>query len=267
MQTVQTSSKNILSTLSKILEIQELDMKMIHLMKLKNERQKEIRNVIKIKEDLEGKVKEKEKDVAEVKLSIRFGEEELKETKERLQQLEERQSTIKKVDEFNALNQEMNQIEKQRIAKEHQLSELYDKLSAEEDLLKSFKESLESTIESGKVLEKEINERIAQVNAEGRKLKTERDQLVNEADPEVFAIYSKLLQNKRDRVVVPIVDRTCDGCHIQLTAQDENLVRKAERLVFCEHCSRVLYWQHSEDLEGVSAVKTRRRRAKNSTSS
>ncbi len=36
-----------------------------------------------------------------------------------------------------------------------------------------------------------------------------------------------------------------------LTAQDENLVRKGERLVFCEHCSRIHYWQESEALEGT----------------
>jgi len=261
MQTSPSSSKSILSTLSKILEIQELDMKMIHLMKLKNDRQKEIRNVIRIKNDLESKVKEKEKDVAEGKFAIKFGEEELKGVKEKIHQLEERQSSIKKVEEFNALNQEMNQVDKQRIAKELQLSELYDKLAVEEELLKTFKESLDSTVQSGQVLEKEIHERIEQVNSEGRKLKAERDLLVAEADPEVFAIYSKLLQNKKDRVVVPIIDRTCDGCHIQLTAQDENLVRKAERVVFCEHCSRVLYWQQTEDLDG-SATKTRRRRTK-----
>jgi hypothetical protein len=46
-----------------------------------------------------------------------------------------------------------------------------------------------------------------------------------------------------------------------LTAQDENLVRKGERLVFCEHCSRIHYWQESEALEGTAvATKQRRRR-------
>lgn len=47
-----------------------------------------------------------------------------------------------------------------------------------------------------------------------------------------------------------------------LTAQDENLVRKGERLVFCEHCSRIHYWQESQALEGTAAApKQRRRRA------
>ena len=77
--------------------------------------------------------------------------------------------------------------------------------------------------------------------------------LVAQADPEVFRIYERLLRNKKDRVVVPIENRCCSGCHIMLTAQHENLVRKGESLVFCEHCSRIHYWQESQALEGTSS--------------
>ncbi|MCB1149304.1 MAG: hypothetical protein KDK48_03995, partial [Chlamydiia bacterium] len=83
--------------------------------------------------------------------------------------------------------------------------------------------------------------------------------LVSEADPEVFAIYERLMRNKKNRVVVPIENRCCSGCHITLTAQDENLVRKGERLIFCEHCSRIHYWPESEVLEEEAAPKRRRR--------
>ncbi|KKL17766.1 hypothetical protein LCGC14_2482250 [marine sediment metagenome] len=57
-------------------------------------------------------------------------------------------------------------------------------------------------------------------------------------------------------------NRTCSGCHIALTAQHENSVRKGERLIFCEHCSRILFWQESEDLEGLAVATKRRRRRK-----
>ena len=67
-------------------------------------------------------------------------------------------------------------------------------------------------------------------------------------------IYERLLRNKKDRVIVPIENRTCSGCHIVLTAQHENIVRKGENLVFCEHCSRIHYWQESEALEGTAAT-------------
>ena len=104
-------------------------------------------------------------------------------------------------------------------------------------------------------------EGILRINEEGRVLKAERDALVEQANPDTFSIYERLLRNKKDRVVVPIENRCCSGCHLMLTAQDENFVRKGERLVFCEHCSRIHYWPESEALEGTGvAVKQRRRR-------
>ncbi|EPP37555.1 putative zinc ribbon domain protein, partial [Chlamydia psittaci 84-8471/1] len=54
----------------------------------------------------------------------------------------------------------------------------------------------------------------------------------------------------------------CSGCHIVLTPQHENLVRKKDRLIFCEHCSRILYWREADALANdSSAAKRRRRRA------
>ena len=104
-------------------------------------------------------------------------------------------------------------------------------------------------------------ESITRINDEGRGLKEQRDGLVLNADSEIFDVYERLLKNKKDRVVVPIESRCCSGCHIMLTAQDENLVRKGERLTYCEHCSRIIYWPEHESLEGTAvAPKPRRRR-------
>lgn len=253
----------MLKALKTILEIQELDMQMIQLMRLKNERMKDLAKINGVKNDLSHKASAKEQEILETKKNCRLLEGEINEVVAKLKKLEAQQSSIKKVDEFNALSQEMSQTDRERAAKEQRLSDALDKLAAEEDSLKHINESLESTIENSKVLEQEIHESIRRINEEGRVLKAQRDDLVKLADPEVFRIYERLLRNKKDRVVVPIENRCCSGCHIMLTAQDENMVRKGERLVFCEHCSRIHYWQESPTLEGTPvAAKTRRRRAK-----
>jgi uncharacterized protein len=244
-----------------ILDIQEIDMQMIQLMRLKKERQKDLANINAVKADLHRQTENKEMEISELKKVIRLMEGELTDIKAKMKKLEGQQNLIKKVEEFNALSHEMSQADRERVAKEQRLSDHLDKLSAEEDALTAIKESLKSTVENSKVLETEIQESIDRINAEGRVLKAQRDQLVDKTDSEVFRIYERLLRNKKDRVVVPIENRCCSGCHIMLTAQDENLVRKGERIVFCEHCSRIHYWQESQALEGTAvATKQRRRR-------
>lgn len=248
-----------------ILEIQELDMKLIRLMRLKKERQKELDNLNRIKSDLKNQASLKENEIVELKKMIRMAETDLKEVVEKIKHLESRQNAIKKVDEFNALTHEISAAEKDKNNKEQRLSDMYDKQTAEDELLKALKQTLEQTIENSQALEEEIVNSIHQINAEGRELEIVRNDLVGKADPEVFRIYERLLRNKKDRVVVPIENRACSGCHIVLTAQDENLVRKGERIIFCEHCSRIHYWQESAVLEGTAtAVRKRRRVAKTS---
>lgn len=249
--------------LKTILEVQELDMQMLQLMRLKRECQKEWESITGIKNELQRQVLLKENEILELKKLIRVSEGDVGDANARIKKLEGQQNAVKKVEEFNALTHELSQAERERTAKEQKLSDFLDRLSAEEEVLKNLNLSLQSSIESGKVLEAEISDRISRINEEGGQLKIQREDVAQHADLDVMRIYERLLRNKKDRVVVPIENRCCSGCHIMLTAQDENLVRKGERLVFCEHCSRIHFWQESQVVEDTAGTtKTRRRRSK-----
>lgn len=247
-------------SLKVILDIQELDMKMIRLMRVKKTRLGELEHIDSLRHELSKQQKDKELEIIELNKTIANQEAKIVEIKDRIKKLESRQGSIKKVDDFNALNQEMSNSERERVATEQITSDLIDKRNLEEEILDKIKESLRLSDESSHNLEQEIQSNIRLINQEGTELKLERDELAKTADPEVLKIYQRLLNNKKDKVVVPIENRNCSGCHIALTAQHENLVRKGERLVFCEHCSRIHYWQDSEELEGTSAATKKRRR-------
>ncbi|MBS0626160.1 MAG: hypothetical protein JSS32_08940 [Verrucomicrobia bacterium] len=243
-----------------VLDIQEFDMKMIRLMRLKKERLQELLHIDSLRQELMKQQTDKQEEIAELSRLIVAQETKIQEIKEKIKKLEAKQSSIKKVDEFNAITHEMTAAEREKIATEHIASDMIDKRNLEEEILEKIKESLRQSEESSKTLETEIKESIRRINAEGGDLKASRDELAKGADPEILRIYERLLNNKKDRVVVPIENRNCSGCHIALTAQHENLVRKGERMVFCEHCSRIHYWQESEEIEGTAAATKRRRR-------
>lgn len=246
--------------LTVILEIQEKDLNMLRLMDLKRKRREELDHILSLRRDLQDQLFKKESEVLEVKKDIRLTETEIREMEEKIKKLDGQQSLVKKVEEFNALSKEMSETERKRVALEGKVSELTETLAGEQELLDNIKESLTSTTESSKSLEQEILKAITMINQEGRLIQVEREKMAQEADPEILKIYERLLANKRDRVVVPIENRTCSGCHIVVTAQHENLVRKGERLVFCEHCSRIHYWQEAQPIEGEATAPKRRRR-------
>ncbi|MDB6080799.1 MAG: hypothetical protein JWO53_71 [Chlamydiia bacterium] len=243
-----------------ILEIQEFDIQMIRLMRLKRDREGELERIRSLREDLSNQVVNKENDVIELKKQIRLSEGDVQDLKGRVQKLENQQSGVKKVEEFNALTQEISTLEREKAAKEQRLSDFYDKQAAEEDLLKNLKSAFDSTKSNSEQLEKEIHSSILAINEEGAQFKKQRDEVRKKANADIFKIYEKLLKNKKDRVVVPIENRCCSGCHILVTAQHENLVRKGDKLVFCEHCSRIHFWQEHVVEEAQESTTRRRRR-------
>ena len=249
-------------TLSHIRSIQELDIKMLRLMQMKIARQNELKEIKNIHSELLTQLSTKEDDLKEISDSCTLLEEKISETRENIKKHEGHQSSIKKIDEFNALTKEISNLEKERSSYENELSSLVDQKNIEEELLEKTKQTLDLSDKNNRVLKKEIKETIGKINIEGKHLLQERNALVSSADPEILQIYEKLLKNKQDRVIVPIQDRICQGCHIALTAQHEVLVRKNENLVFCDHCSRIHYWEGDETIDHAEVKTVKRRRRK-----
>ncbi len=246
--------------LKPLLDIQELDIKMIRLMRVKKQRQGELKQIESLRTELKEQLTLKEEEIGEINKQVTVLEEKIQTLTDKYKKLEAQQASIKKVEEFNALTQEMTTVEREKASLEAQASNILDRKVAEEEILEKIKESLSASETNSIELEKEIKSSIDMINKEGQQLKVERDNLVGNADSESLKIYERLLRNKKDRVIVPIENRTCSGCHIALTLQHESLVRKGEAVVFCEHCSRIHFWQESEAVEGTTAQTRRRRR-------
>lgn len=243
-----------------ILKIQDLDMQMIRLLGLRATRQKELQQLAQVRRESELKVESRQAARLELEKSVRLIEGDVEVLLANQKKLESQQASIKKIDEFNAMMQQVASVKQERDKKERILAELHERKQMIEEQLDEEKKQLQGLIDNSLALIAETKESIDKINEEGRALKAERDAIATQADPELYSMYKRLLRNKRDRVVVPIENRCCTGCHIMLTAQDENMIRKGERIVFCEHCSRIQYWQGTEE-SAATTTRGRRRRS------
>ena len=248
----------MLEKLQMILNIQNLDVKMIRLLSLKKQRKEQLLQIHSINNDFEKELKNKENDISEITIEAEGLEIKMQELTERSVKLEKQQSSIKKIEEFNALTKEINATEKEKNMLEQTLSNLLDKKTSEEELYTKIETQLKESISSSKELKTEIHSTLSEINEEGAKLLDERKALVAIADSEILPIYEKLLFNKKSEVVVPLEERICGGCHIMLTAQHENLVKRGEKMIYCEHCGRIHYLL--EKKEEVAGTKRRRRK-------
>jgi predicted nucleic acid-binding Zn-ribbon protein len=250
----------MLVVLKELLEVQEMDMQMLRLIRLKRERMKELKSLATIRNDLLAQCKNKNDEVMEIRSTIRLREIEIQEIQDKIKSAEKKQDSVKKVEEFNALAQEIATAEREKNQLQHRIADEEERLTSDEEVLEKLKQSLETAEKNLKQVTDEVQGALKAINEEGRKIKVERDEMAKSIPNDVMSIYLRLLNNKHDRVVVPIENRTCSGCHIMVTAQHENMVRRAEKMMFCEHCSRIHYLQEAAVAEEESESKPRRRR-------
>jgi predicted nucleic acid-binding Zn-ribbon protein len=92
-------------------------------------------------------------------------------------------------------------------------------------------------------IEMEIAEKSKQIAS----LTEEERQLIPGLDPEVLFKFERIIRNKMGRGIVAIKNGVCTGCHMILPTQFANLVRMGEEIVFCPYCSRILFYEDSDE--------------------
>lgn len=72
--------------------------------------------------------------------------------------------------------------------------------------------------------------------------KTRKDRSGN-VEVSVLQLYLRLLKSRDGLAVANTTGRSCEGCHVTLTPQLYNEVRRNEAIRACEGCGRILYWK------------------------
>ena len=122
------------------------------------------------------------------------------------------------------------------------ISELNEQMKQSQALIEQQEAELE---ERRKSIEKEVASKEAQLN----ELTNQEKGLTPDLDPEVLFKFERIIRNKMGRGIVAIKGGVCMGCHMILPAQFANNVRQGEEIVFCPYCSRILFYEESEQTE------------------
>jgi predicted nucleic acid-binding Zn-ribbon protein len=136
------------------------------------------------------------------------------------------------------------------------------------DVTKKTVSSLETEIlklmEQGETLEKQVQERSPEIearratvdrdlaeiaaSAEAAKqqlaaLQREREQLFNTLGPQAKATYQRLSRMRNGIVLAEARDYSCQSCRMKIRPQVFNDIKRAESIITCESCGRILYFR------------------------
>jgi predicted nucleic acid-binding Zn-ribbon protein len=151
--------------------------------------------------------------------------------------------------EYEALDKEI----RDATEKEQQFRK---ELQREERVLADLDEQMKQNASLIEQQEKELSDRRAGIEVEVSEKKSQIDRLTGDEnainhglDSEILFKFERIIRNKGGKGIVAIKGGVCMGCHMILPAQFANLVRKREEIVFCPYCSRILFYEESEQGE------------------
>jgi predicted nucleic acid-binding Zn-ribbon protein len=128
-------------------------------------------------------------------------------------------------------------------------------LQREEQLLSEMKANLEKDEAMIGKQEEEVQKEQSRIKeavaAKGKDLKSleKKEKTITPGlDEEILFKFERIIKSKSGLGIVPIEHGVCSGCHMILSVQFVNDVRKGEGIMFCPYCSRILFHE-SEDLE------------------
>ena len=132
-------------------------------------------------------------------------------------------------------------------------ADLRKELQKEEKRKDNLKESLkmdEENIELQTTLlntaKDSLDEKIREYDEQLKELQAQEDEITPGLSDEILFKFERIIQ-RNSKGIVYVKDQVCNGCNMMLPSQFVNIVRKAESINFCPYCSRILYYEESEN--------------------
>jgi predicted nucleic acid-binding Zn-ribbon protein len=146
-------------------------------------------------------------------------------TEKELKALQLEEEIAKEQIEF--ANEEIDRLDKLAVAKEENLKELQEKLANEEEEIKDIQIAVDNAIE--------------EINKERNVVYQDRSELLEKFDNKILTFYEKIKRWAKESAVVPVKKQACYGCFMKINDKTYAEVIKAEEIINCPHCGRILY--------------------------
>lgn len=144
--------------------------------------------------------------------------------------------------DLQALQSELEVLERRREALEDVELEVMDRLETAEKTLESAREQVEAIASQVRALESDRDAQWAQIDAELGDLAIQRTAVADGIDAALVALYTKLRDANGGIGAAALRHGECEGCRMRLNPADVQSIqsRPADAVVRCEECGRIL---------------------------
>jgi predicted nucleic acid-binding Zn-ribbon protein len=235
--------------LTGILKIQSIDIRFDEIGK---EKERIPRELEKQREEIDCLSKSVEGDstvLEDLKVNRRKGEKELEEVEARHKKSKTRLDEVKSNKEYQAVIKELADIKALANEKEELVIQKMEDIEIQEAECEKNKAELDKAEREYREKEREFEVMTSEFEKEIEALTREKQELSQEFDDDLLGKYTRLRAHLRGRVVVPVKNAVCQGCHIGIPPQQYNMLLKGDSSQICPHCGRIIYWEGEEGID------------------
>lgn len=230
------------SEITPLLELQSIDQELTKAITRKKSIPADIQACLTRIAKLQDKLENGKTDLRQCEVARKQNQTDIEQAEEKILKLKTQQLSVKKNEEYQALNREMEMIREKIGALEEsglETLEKLDQLQAEVEVLQGNVgkevEEVKGEIKALEGKEKELNTEITTLEARLKEQGTQVD--------ETLLTHWKRLRKGTTRLplVVSAKDKKCGGCYMRISNELESRLLTGDLQVFCDHCGRLLY--------------------------
>jgi predicted nucleic acid-binding Zn-ribbon protein len=168
---------------------------------------------------------------------------------QKISKLKDQMLAAKTNEQYKAFQNEIGFCETEIRKSEDRILEL---MSAAEPLERNVKAAEGSLKEEKKQVEAEkvaARERTAADQTAVQQLMAERKDLISQIPPAVLTNYERIRKGRGGVAIAEAVDSRCSRCRITLRPQFLQELKKGEKIMTCESCQRILYFNAPKSFE------------------
>jgi len=234
------------SQLSQLIHLQTIDSEIYVLKNEKELKPKEI-------EAIDAAFEEKKKHLAGLEETLlnlqkqrKDKELELASKEGNTRKLETQLYSLKTNKEYQTMLQQIQDSKADASVIEDQILGLFEQADKIKNDVGQEKQSLQEEGKAAEGQKKNIHDRIKEIDERIAQLEAQRKQITPALDKKILSQYERILQNRDGLAIVGVKDNSCGGCNMFVPPQVINLIRMYERIITCEVCNRMLYVENGE---------------------
>ncbi len=159
---------------------------------------------------------------------------------EQIKKIQGRLHEVKTNKEYQAFLSEIDHLKEKMDQYEVEIIEHLDAADRLKEVLKDKEKTYFEEKEKLEARRSELEEKLKHLPDELRVLKERRDHLAKQIPAPLLKRYTTLLEKRGGVAVVYAVREICQGCHMNIPPQLFNQVQKAEEIITCPNCNRIL---------------------------